>query len=148
MTLPFFLSAAAPERGPEPLRGPCGGASGEERVPRMGDGVWRELGHCGGHGGLPAAGPGVCQQRLPGEKPPPQPLPSSVTLTLAVRTCFPCTFPSCPGGGQQSALSCGERDQEPHPGLGSGSCSALDLFSPLQNTGLDSGFQGLLCLEH
>lgn len=33
----------------------------------MGDGVWRELGHCGGHGGLPAAGPGVCQQRLPGD---------------------------------------------------------------------------------
>ena len=40
LTMPFSLSAAAPERGPEPLRGPGGGTGGEERVPRMGDGVW------------------------------------------------------------------------------------------------------------
>lgn len=74
VTVSAFLSTAAPERGPEPLRGPGGGAGGEEWVPCLGDRVRRELGHCGGHGGLPAAGPGVRQQRLPGEKPGLQPL--------------------------------------------------------------------------
>lgn len=63
-----LLSTAAPERGPKSLRGPRGGAGGEERVPRVGDSVRRKLGHRGGHGGLPAAGPGLRQQRLPGEK--------------------------------------------------------------------------------
>lgn len=77
---PASLSTAAPERGPKPLRGPGGGAGGEERVPRMGDGVRRELGHCGGHGGLPAAGPGVRQQRFPGEKSPPRTPPHPTRL--------------------------------------------------------------------
>lgn len=63
-----LLSTAAPERGPKSLRGPRGGAGGEERVPRVGDSVRQKLGHRGGHGGLPAAGPGLRQQRLPGEK--------------------------------------------------------------------------------
>lgn len=104
VTMPAFLSTAAPERGPKPLRGPGGGAGGEEWVPRLGDGVWRELGHCGGHGGLPAAGPGVRQQRFPGEKSPPQTPPPSLSLPTSSQPRLPWTFPSYPGGRGQSVI--------------------------------------------
>ncbi|CAF87378.1 unnamed protein product, partial [Tetraodon nigroviridis] len=52
------LVRTAPERRQEPLRGPGGGPGGQERLAGVGDGVQRRLGHHGGHGGLPAAGPG------------------------------------------------------------------------------------------
>ena len=106
--LPSFLSTAAPERGPKPLRRPSGGAGGEERVPRVGDSVRRELGHRGGHGGLPAAGPGVCQQRLPGEKSP-RALnpPSSLILPISRQP------PSSTNPRRQRAMG---SEEEPHPG--------------------------------
>lgn len=59
--------AAAPAWRQEPLRGPRGGSDGQERLAGVGDGVQRRLGNHGGHGGLSAAGPGLCQQLFPGE---------------------------------------------------------------------------------
>lgn len=58
--------AAAPERRQEPLRGPRGGSDGAQRLAAVGDGVQRRLGNHGGHGGVPAAGPGLRQQLFSG----------------------------------------------------------------------------------
>lgn len=62
-----FLPAAASERRPDSLRGPCGGSDGEERFSGVGDGVQRGLGNHGSHGSLSSTGPGLCQQRFSGE---------------------------------------------------------------------------------
>lgn len=59
--------AAAPERKQESLRGSRGGSDGQERLAGVGDGVQRGLGNHGGHGGVSAAGPGLCQQLFSGE---------------------------------------------------------------------------------
>lgn len=95
--------------------------------------MWRELGHRGGHGGLPAAGPGVCQQRLSGEKflralnPP-----SSLILPISRQS------PSSMSPRRQRAM---DSEEEPYPGshaalhspesLG-GSCALWTLVSRSQ----------------
>lgn len=129
--MPSLPSTAAPERGPKPLRGPSGGAGGEERVPRVGHGVRRELGHCGGHGRLPAARPGVCQQCLPGEKPQPPPCIQSNPAHLS-------SAPTFCDSQEVESHALGEK---PHPVL---HCSAP--CSPESLCGsLDSGFGSQLC---
>lgn len=60
--------AAASKWRQEPVRGPCGGAGGEERLDGVGNSVQRELGGHGGHGGVQTAWIRLCQSRLPGKK--------------------------------------------------------------------------------
>lgn len=75
MFIDILCPAAASERRPQPVRGPGGGFGGTQRHVEVGDGLQRELGHGGGHGGVSAAGPGLRQPCLPGASPlPPVPV--------------------------------------------------------------------------
>lgn len=65
----FFCPTAAPGWWSQPIRGPGGGAGGTQWHAALGHGLQPGMEHRGGHGGVQAAGAGLCQPCLPGGSP-------------------------------------------------------------------------------